>query len=184
MVMVSIFFSGCTIMESTTLISKPNKKKAIVNFVRPSIFFADGIDIDIWNENTYLGELSAGSIIQTEVNPGKHLFIAKSENFSYVSADLIAGRQYFIKANMFPGFWKVRVALGVAKSDDKRVYEWLDELTPTVIAVKKDKEKVEREYKSYIKNKIADFKENRVSKFATIHPEDGFIISPKIKNKE
>jgi hypothetical protein len=183
MVVVSFFFSGCTsMMKDTSLINKPNTKKAIVNFVRPSIFFADGLDVDIWNGRTYLGSLSAGSMIQTEVEPGKYLFIGNIENFSYVSANLTAGKQYFIKANMFPGFWKARVALGVAKSDDERVYEWLDELTPTV-AIEEKRKELEIKRKEFIQQSILDFEEGRISKFATMHPEDGHVILSEKENR-
>ncbi len=184
MVVVSLFFSGCTIMKDTSLISKPSKKKALVNFVRPSVFFADGIDVDIWDGTRYIGSLSAGSMIQTEVEVGKHLFLGNTENFSYAYGDLLAGKQYFIKANMFPGFWKARVALGVAKSDDKRVDEWLDELTPMVVKSEKDRKEFEMERKKGVEEKIADFEEGKVSRFATISSKNIHPILSEIDKKE
>jgi len=185
MVVVSLFFSGCTsIMKDTTLVKKTNQKKVLVNFVRPSVFLNDGYDVNIWDGETYIGLLGAGEIIQKEVEAGKHLFISQSSNWSYASGDLVAGKQYFIKPNPFFSFPpKGNFALGIAKSDDKRVNEWINELTP-VVAIEEKRKVVEEKRKERIKKAIANFNDGKVSKFATIHPEDGFIILPKIKNKE
>ena len=164
--------SGCASvkMQDVSLIGPPNDKKVIVNFVRPAIFLGDGIDVDIWDGGTYVGSLGAGKLIQREVEPGKHIFIADAENCTYVSGDLVAGKQYFLKANIFPGAFRARVALGVVKSDDERVAEWLRNLKPTAITEKDRKEK-EEEKKAEIQKAIAEFESDGVS-FSEIQPED------------
>jgi len=181
MVVVSLFFSGCLspVMKSTTLISKPDKKKAIVNFVNPWRWDC----FHIWEGEKYIGILDDMSMIQIEVEPGKHTFISYSTNWSYASGELVAGKQYFIKINPLP--FRM-VALGVAKSDDKRVYEWLDELTPITLIGEKERKKVEMEYKEEILKAVANFKNGKVSRFATIHPNDGhtIVFHPKPKKKE
>ena len=180
-VLGSLFFSGCTsIMKDTSLIREPNKKKAIVNFVNPWNYFGY---IHIWEGERYIGLLDLASIIQIEVEAGKHTFMANGSNWSYVSGNLVAGKQYFIKTNPLP---YGGVALGVAKSDDKRVDEWLDELTPMVVAIEKDRKEIEMERKKEVQEKIADFEEGRVSRFATIYPKDGHLVvfHPKVKKKE
>jgi len=180
MVIVSIFFSGCTIMKDTALISKPDSKKAIVNFVNPWNYIGY---IHIWEGERYMGILMPMNIIQIEVEPGKHTFMANASNWSYAFGELIAGKQYFIKINPLPFGM---VALGVAKSDDKRVYEWLDELTPITLIGEKERKKVEMEYKEEILKAVANFKNGKVSRFVTIHPNDGhtIVFHPKPKKKE
>lgn len=80
MVVVSLFFSGCTsIMKDTTLISKPDSKKAIVNFVNPWNYVGY---IHIWEGEKYIGVLKPMNRIQIEVEPGKHTFIANASNWS------------------------------------------------------------------------------------------------------
>ena len=165
--------SGCASvrMQDTTLVKAPNEKKALVSFVRPRVFMGDGLDVDIWDGEHYLGSLSAGSVIQCEVDPGKHVFLASSENWGYAAGDLQAGKKYFIKANIFPGVVYGRVALGVAKADDKRVDEWLSSLKPTM-ASDKDKKEVEDKKRVAIRAAVSDFNAGKVT-YAQMQPEDG-----------
>src|SRR4051794_7930180 len=118
-VMTLSLLSGCASvqMQPSTLVKAPKEKMALVNFVRPAVFMGDGLSIDIWDGQNYLGALAAGSMIQHEVEPGKRLFMASAENWSYASADLQAGKEYFIKVNIFPGVMTGRVALGTVKPD-------------------------------------------------------------------
>lgn len=184
MLVASLFFSGCTsIMKKTSLIIEPNKKKAIVNFIRPSVFYNDGIDVSIWDGETYIGELGAGEIIQKEVEAGKHLFISRAYNWSYASGNLIAGKHYFIKPNPFWAFGGGRFALGVAKSNDKRVDEWLGGLTPIVIGTEEDRKRVEVKQKKKIQKAISDFEEGRVSRFATIGSKNIHPILSEIEDR-
>ena len=184
MVVVSLFFSGCTIMKDTSLISKPNNKKVLVNFVRPSVFLYDGVNVNIWDGDTYIGSLGAGEIIQKEVEAGKHLFITHSDNWSYASGNLVAGKQYFLKPNPFYSFFsRGSFALGVAKSDDKRVDEWLSQLTP-VIAIEEKRKVVEKKRKKIIKKAITNFEEGKVSRFATISSKNIHPILSEIDKKE
>src|SRR5687767_6715547 len=78
--------------------------QATVTFVRESVWMGDGIHLYLWDGDTFIGTLSAGTLVQYRVAPGPHVFMANSENWSYVKADLQPGKSYFIKANMFPGF--------------------------------------------------------------------------------
>ncbi len=183
MVMSFFFFNGCSsIMKDTPLICKNNKNKAIVNFVNPWNYLTH---IDIWEGERYIGTLEPMSLIQIKVEPGKHIFISHSTNWSYVSGNLVVGKQYFIKTNPLPFGMCI---LGVAKSDDNRIDQWVEELIPKVIKNKKDREQIEIEQKENIKKAIAKFNEGKITIFATIHPEDGHsnisCPNPKYKKKE
>ena len=163
-------------MQTTKLIAEPDSQMALVNFVRPRVFFGDGISVDVWDGQRYIGALDAGHLIQYQTKPGKHLFMGSAENWSYVSADLQAGRQYFIKANIFPGVMYGRVALGVLKPDDPRRAE-LMALTP-VAASDKDREAFGERKNATIKQAAGNFEAGKVSSFSTIAFEDSAPFLP------
>jgi hypothetical protein len=98
--------------------------KALVTFVRQSIYMGDGIPVDLWDGEHYIGVLGPGQAVQYFATPGEHLLLAHAENWSYASGSLVAGKRYYVKANIFPGFATVRVALGVAYTTDERVDQW------------------------------------------------------------
>ncbi len=164
--------SGCASvkMQDASLKRAPADKKALVTFVRPAIFFGDGASVDLWDGTTFVGSMGAGKMIQYEVEPGKHVFIADAENFSYVDGELAAGKQYFIKANVFPGVLTARCALGVVKSDDTRGEGWLRDLKPTA-AKDEARKKVEQERKPAMQKAVADFQAGKVTSTA-IQPGD------------
>ena len=165
--------TGCASvkMQETALVHAPKNSVAIVNFVRTRVFFGDGLPVDIWDGQTYVGSLAAGAMIQYEAVPGKHLFLGNSENWSYASADLQAGKQYFVKANIFPGVLYGRVALGAAKPDDPRITDWLT-LKP-MAATDADRKDAEDKKRDKVKAAVADFEAGKVSSFATVERGDG-----------
>lgn len=167
-----IIMTGCATvsMQSATMVEGPDDNVALVTFVRPSIFFGDGVAVDIWDGAEYVGSLGAGRLIQHETTPGKHIFMGNAENWAYATGDLIAGKQYFIKANIFPGVILGRTALGVVKLDDARVAIWLQKLK-SVAASEMDKSAAEVKKKLAVENAIANFEAGKVS-YATIRPED------------
>jgi hypothetical protein len=174
---VLLGLGGCASvpMQTTTLMTAPDQQMALVNFVRPRVFFGDGMSTDVWDGQNYIGALEAGHLIQYQAKPGKHLFMGSAENWSYVSADLQPGRQYIIKANIFPGVMTGRVALGVLKPDDPRRAD-LMALTP-VIASDKDREAFGEKKSAATKHAVSDFEAGKVSSFATITFEDSAPFS-------
>lgn len=131
-----VFFSGCAShhMVQVPSMGPPDNQHAMVTFLRPS-FFGGAIQFGIWDSKNLVGVLSAGAYIQYLTKPGEHLFLARAENWSYVKANLQAGRSYYIMANVFPGVWKARVALSPVKANDPitngQIDEWLNTLKPT-----------------------------------------------------
>lgn len=114
--------------------------QATVTFVRQHIWLGDGIHLYLWDGDTFIGTLSAGTLVQYRVAPGPHVFMANSENWSYVKADLQPGKHYFIKANMFPGVLTMRSVLTPVPNTDERIKTWPTTLkVMEVIPEKKDK---------------------------------------------
>lgn len=134
---VTLIASGCdgggSLMTRAERISDPPQGKALVTFVRPS--GVRGYAFEIWDGTSLVGVLNWGTCIQYEATPGAHYFLARSENWSCVKADLAAGKQYVIKTNPFFGVLRVRVAFDPVTATDygtqlKDVKKWLAQLEP------------------------------------------------------
>ncbi len=140
---VALTFSGCAgskMQNSQRMSLEPQSNKAMVTFLRPSIFFADGMDIQLWDTDKFVGSLSAGTYVQYLAEPGPHIFMAEAENWSYVKADLEGGKQYYILGKMFPGALFARVAIDPVKKgseDAGNIEKLLTRLTPKAIAAEK-----------------------------------------------
>lgn len=158
-------------MQPTTLITTVPADKSLVTFVRPSVFAGDGVGVDIWDGEHYLGGLNAGTLVQYLTTPGEHLFLANTENWSYAKADLQPGKKYYIKANIFPGIMYGRVALGVPKNDDKRIATWLT-LDPKM-SVPADIKPVEDRKHDEVKAIIQNFNDGKVTVYGKIGPDEG-----------
>lgn len=165
---------GCASMEmqKVALISAPQPNMALVTFVRPAIFFGDGVSFDIWDGEHVIGALGPGTMIQHEAQPGEHLFLANAENWSYTSANLLPGKHYFIKANIFPGIGFARVALGAVPKTDARIEEWLTKLDPKVARLA-DKQALEAKKQTENRTAIQEFKDGKVTSFSELRAEDG-----------
>lgn len=100
-----------TVDESNgTMPEKPGEGKAMVYFARRdgSAFL---IKFSIYDGDLFLGKLGANKYFAYECDPGKHVFIAKSENTSYVEADLEAGKTYVIDTKVRMGVMTAQVKL-------------------------------------------------------------------------
>ena len=137
-----LFVSGCgsSMMIKAKPMVVPENNDVIVTFFRPS-FFGGAIKFGLWDNENFIGILTAGSYVQYKTHPGEHLFIARAENWSYVKADLQSGKQYFILGKVFPGVWKARVALDPVNKNDNisqaQIDNWLNGLTPTTVIPEK-----------------------------------------------
>lgn len=90
--------------------SGPAPGKALVYVVRPS-GMGYGVDFQIWDGDHCIGVAVAKSCFSFQSAPGKHLFMAISENKSAVDAELAAGRTYYLIARVGMGGWRARVEL-------------------------------------------------------------------------
>ena len=134
--------AGCAAapMRDTQFQSNTDASHALVTFVRESVWMGDGIHLYLWDGDTFIGTLSAGTLVQYKAAPGPHIFMANSENWSYVKADLKPGKHYVIKANMFPGVMTMRSALTPVENTDVRITTWPTKMrTKEVIPEKQDR---------------------------------------------
>lgn len=160
-------------MQKAPLVSAPQANTALVTFVRPFIFLQDGSSIDIWDGERFIGAIEAGTLVQYEVEPGQHLFLAKIGrcNWSYTTATLLPGKRYFIKVNIYMTFSSGGVVMGIVSKTDSRIEEWQSKLTP-MHALPVDKQAVESRKQNEVRAAVMEFKAGKVT-FTELRPEDG-----------
>lgn len=130
-------FSGCgggssPLMVQSSPLPAPDLNHVLVTFIRSSVM-SPTLKAELWHRDAFIGELKARSYVQYETTPGKHLFMAKSENWSYLEATLQGGRHYVVQAKIYPGDYRARIELEAASPDDGKVTKaqidgWLADL--------------------------------------------------------
>ncbi|MCD9459238.1 hypothetical protein [Marinibactrum halimedae] len=119
--------------------SKPDM--ATVNIVRRAVFYGDGVKVEAWDGEKFIGTLGPGELLQYQAEPGMHTFLASMKHsWAVAQGELEAGKTYYLKFNM--SGWSA-VNLGVAKPTDPRIPEWnrmttiiIDESDPKPVAQK------------------------------------------------
>ncbi|GAB1256768.1 hypothetical protein NBRC116494_12700 [Aurantivibrio plasticivorans] len=93
---VSLFGCASAKMEAVLRTDVIEPGKALVNFIRPSVFIGDGVTFEMWDGDIFVGLLKPGTMIQHQVKPGKHTFMVdlKNQPWSHVKANLQAGESY------------------------------------------------------------------------------------------
>jgi hypothetical protein len=172
MTLYAMFAAGCASvpMKQVKVITAPPPETVLVTFVRQSIFAGDGIKVDVWDGTHYIGPLAAGTLVQYRTTPGEHLFVGAAENWSYATGSLVAGKQYFIKANMFPGIGVARVAWGVAEATDQRIPKWRKWKAMAPDQAKRAA--FETKSQTKIEGAVQKFRDGAISSFADIKPEN------------
>lgn len=117
------------LMIPTTRIKAPEADYALVTFVRSSVM-AFGVKVMLWDKENLIGELSPRKYVQYKAEPGKHLFLAKAENWFFLNANLSPGKHYIVRVKVVPGGYSAGVELAPAlpfedKVTKAEVDEWL-----------------------------------------------------------
>src|SRR4030042_136837 len=132
--------AGCAssyMMKTAKMESGPDF--AIVNFIRPSIF-GGAIKFGVWDRDKLIGILTPECCIQYQAAPGEHVFLIRAENWGIVKANVQAGKTYTILVEPRLGLIKANVHMTVIKPGDKRLQEWMRNVTyVTVVPDKRAK---------------------------------------------
>jgi hypothetical protein len=111
------------------------QNKAVVYFVRTSsLGFA--INFSYFDSASFLGKTSGTNYVRYELEPGRHLLWARSENRSFVEAELDAGKIYFLEVTPEMGAIKAEVDLRPVhpNTDEKvmkRILKLMDKKQPS-----------------------------------------------------
>ena len=114
-IFVLIFFQ-ITVSAQTT--EATNDEKAIVYIVRTSAI-GKAINFKYFVDDKFVGKCKQGKYLILEIEPGEHLIWAKSENISFIEANLEAGNTYVINAEAKMGGLKARVNLAAIDNQDE-----------------------------------------------------------------
>ncbi len=97
-------------MEYAESVAGPSEGHALVTFLRASNYANRG-KIAVWDGDEFIGFPLGRTYIQYEATPGEHLFMARAENWSLVSAEVEAGKHYILIVRPAMGAWTLRVLL-------------------------------------------------------------------------
>ncbi len=119
--MRTIYFFLLLFIKSSLIFSQKTnsieKKDAIVYFTRASSLGAL-VNFTYFDGDSPIGRFNGPKYIKYQCKPGKHLFWARSENKSYVEADLEAGKIYLI--DVIPQMGIVKAGVKLLPVDKKR----------------------------------------------------------------
>ncbi len=132
-------FSGCSGRISNMkpaapgiVIESPKEGKAQIVFMRPQTF-GYMIQSSIFNvtdgKPSIAGIVAAKKKMAYEVEPGEHTFMVLSESGDFMSADLEAGKTYYVLIKPRMGWNKARFSLSPIHKDklnSKELTKWLD----------------------------------------------------------
>jgi len=122
-------------MKPVERISVPEKNMALINFVRPKVFFGDALDYEVCDGTKFIGTLKAGTMVQYVTPPGDHHLMinptgGSSGKWGYKQLSIETGRVYYVKPNLIP---YAGMELGLAESSDNRIETWNTSLQPMAV---------------------------------------------------
>ena len=120
-------FMDLYLMKEATTAIQPAPDKATIVFIRPQSF-AKEMAFGIWGGDQFLGNLKGQTYFQINTPPGEHYFLAKSENFSVLKADVEAGKTYYVKVAGSIGWSQAHIKLLPVTNETAKgeLKKWLD----------------------------------------------------------
>jgi len=97
-------------------IESTQTEKSVVYFTRANAVGAL-INFTYFDGEKVIGRFNGPKYLRYECNPGKHLFWARSENKSFVEANLISGKIYII--NVIPKMGAIKASVKLVPVDKK-----------------------------------------------------------------
>ncbi len=101
---------GFPVMKESNQPMKADDDSAVINFYRMETLIGQ-VPFDIWSEQGYVGSTTSGTYFQVRVKPGKHTFVALSERYSVLEADVEAGKEYVVEFDVDMGWNQAHVQL-------------------------------------------------------------------------
>jgi len=140
---------GFKIMTETASTIEPDENTAVINFIRAETLGSE-IPFDLWSEQGFVGSTKGSTYFQVRVNPGEHTFLAFSERYSALKANVEAGREYFAEVDIDMGWNQAHIQIIPMSTteDAKQIAKWrsnakLIALDPTVLASDEFSQRIE-----------------------------------------
>lgn len=124
LIAVLIFPIGSTLAQG---FEPPSEGKAVVYFVRVSKL-GGLINFRFFHNDKYIGRFNAQKYMRYECDPGEHLFWAKSENRSFMTATLEAGKIYVVEVMPMMGGLKAGVKLSPVDFSNPPKEKWMEKM--------------------------------------------------------
>ncbi len=124
------------IMTNATEELNADSDHAVVRFYRPSKLIS-GIAFDVWSQEGYVGSTKGGAYFSVKLKPGHYDFLARSERYAILSADLEAGKEYAAELTVGMGWNQAHIKLlPIDLNSDagrSQVTGWKASLSSTVV---------------------------------------------------
>ena len=124
--------TGCGSIPPAELLEASNNT-AKVYFIMPSGVTVTGFGslsvgnkFNLWNGDNFLSAIGGSQYLVFNFNAGSHLILAKGNDFNVASADLVAGKSYYIKVIILPGFSSPHVTLALMDPNDPDLEKYLE----------------------------------------------------------
>jgi len=172
---------GSKIMIPASQVGSVNQDKALVTFMMwqrvPNMGPTFKFEFDIWDGEKFIGALTTQKYFQYMADPGEHLFVARGGNWSFVKANLQAGKKYYVFLNIPPRPFRAShgVSLQPVKREDKElmadIRAYLNDMKPISVAT--------GQYNDYVKDRIEEVRneikvfKTTVYQFSTLDAQDG-----------
>jgi len=145
-----------------TAVVKPDPGKALLVFMRPSglgyAVQSSVFKINSGGTSSLVGIVAAKAKVAYPVDPGQHLFMAIGESAEFMTADVQAGKTYYVRVEPRMGLWKARFALEPVKADMLDSAELKNDLADcSWVEMTEDSERWARENMSSVESKRAEY---------------------------
>lgn len=94
--------------------------KSIVYIMRPSALGLV-INFSFYDGDQIIGKFNGRKYLRYECEPGRHIFWARSENRSFVEAELLEGKIYILEALPLPGATRAGVFLSAVDKEEEKL---------------------------------------------------------------
>lgn len=151
--------------------------KALIYFVRTQAF-GMAVKVKLFADGRFVGLIMSKTFIPLEVDPGKHEFIAESENAGFLRAGGAPDTIYVVQVAIHMGVMKARTHFEVARTGSEAMQEFLKSrkdlhaLTTTENGLRWVKEEDPRIQEIIRKHR------DKGEEFEDLKPEDGFGVPP------
>lgn len=107
---------------------KPEPGKALVIFIRPSSY-GGAIQATIYDDQEYIGTVSANTQVAFQATPGDHMFMVIGESADFMRAELKAGLTYYARVAARMGWWKARFSFIPynGEESEEELQSWLSD---------------------------------------------------------
>jgi len=133
--LISLLIYGCATVTPNMLHSKPimgevvpETGKALVIFIRPNEL-GYPIHASVHDGDKLIGIVPYNQKLPYQAEPGHHLFMAVSEAADFMTADLVAGKTYYVEVVPRMGAWRARFSLKPVTKEDltkEEVKNWIE----------------------------------------------------------